>query len=103
MGERGPARDDDQRRGVERAALGLPEPGGRLPVDADFGGERKMNERDDSQARCFVLDHRGHRAERETVDEHERAATHLGEHPRGMLQRRRCGVRKALVELADPD
>ena len=39
----------------------------------------------------------------ETVDEHEHAATHLGEHARGMLQRRRCGVRKALVELADPD
>ena len=60
-----------------------------------------MDERGDSKARRFVLDDLGHRAQRETVDEQPSAIAQAGQHLSRIRQRRRCGIRKALIELPD--
>ena len=67
------------------APFGRRDPRGGIRVDANVGGEREMDERDDTKTRRFAFDDRGHRAQRKTVDQHARTVSNVGEHLGGMF------------------
>ena len=101
--ERGRSGDNNQRHGGEGTALAASKSAAPSPLDADIGGERKMDERSDAKAPLPRLNHFGHRAEREAVDEHSSAIAKGREHLGRVRQGGRRGIREAVIELADLD
>jgi hypothetical protein len=97
------ARDNARSCGRQRPPFALLELDGLLTIDADVGGKRQVDERDEVEAPTFPLHLRRHRAERETVDEDEGTVPNRREGLRRSLERRRGWPRKAAVDLVEVD
>src|SRR5262249_28182220 len=69
-------------------------------IDPDFRRERKMDETDETQALSLAFDLIRHRAERQTIDRHQRVIRTGRERPRGAVERRPRWVRKVFIQLA---
>ena len=82
------SRDNARPCGRQRPPFTLLEPVGLLTIDADVGGKRQVDERDEVEAPTFAFDLSRHRAERETVDQDERAVGNRCKRARGLERRR---------------
>jgi len=100
-GQRRLAGDDHQRRSGDRAPFAGLEPRRHVLADADLGGQRQMDQRDDPQTGGFALQFGGHSAEGKAVDEHRRTIGDGREHASRVVQRPGGRVWKASVELSN--
>ncbi len=97
------SRDNARPCGRQRPPFTLLEPVGLLTIDADVGGKRQVDERNEVETPTFAFHLRRHRAERETVGEDEGTVRNRCKRVRRSLERRRGWPGKGTVELVDVD